>query len=155
MGVEIERKFLLADTSWRNQVQRSERLIQGYLASDKLRSIRVRVQGDQALLNIKYSEDGIQRLEYEYPVPLDDAREILDKVAQRPVIDKIRHYIQRDGHLWEIDEFFGENAGLIVAEIELATVDEVFVRPPWLGAEVSQDQRYYNSNLARHPYTRW
>ena len=108
-----------------------------------------------AHLNIKHTLDGINRLEYEYEIPVEDAREILDKVALKPLIDKTRHHVVHGGHLWEIDEFYGDNAGLIVAEIELERADETFEKPAWLGAEVSLDQRYYNSNLSKLPYTRW
>jgi adenylate cyclase len=94
-------------------------------------------------------------MEYEYPIPIDDAREILDAVASRPLIDKTRHLVRRGSHTWEIDEFHGDNAGLVVAEIELEDADEAFERPSWLGDEVSTDPRYYNSNLSRHPYTAW
>lgn len=155
MGQEIERKFLLRSAAWRDEVERSERIAQGYLARDDRRAVRVRLQGEQAHLNIKYSIDGIHRLEYEYPIPLADARELLERVALRPLIDKTRHLLRRGGHLWEIDEFHAENAGLVVAEIELGSADEEFERPDWLGTEVSEDARYYNSNLSLHPYTRW
>ena len=108
-----------------------------------------------AELNIKHTLDGIDRLEFEYPIPLDDAREMLEQVAMRPLIEKTRHLVEYAGHLWEIDEFFGDNAGLVVAEIELEDADEAFERPPWLGEEVSHDVRYYNSNLSKRPYRQW
>lgn len=155
MGTEIERKYLLGDDGWRAEVTDSRRLVQGYLARSETSAIRVRIVGDSAELNIKHSLDGVQRLEYEYPIPLADAHEILDKVALRPLIDKTRHLVTRGPHTWEIDEFHGENAGLIVAEIELDDADESFERPDWLGREVSSDPRYYNSNLSRHPYGQW
>jgi adenylate cyclase len=155
MGREIERKFLLRSEDWRGEVERSERIAQGYLARDEHRAVRVRLQGEHAHINIKYSIDGIHRLEYEYPIPTADAREILERVASRPLIDKTRHLVRRGGHLWEIDEFHAENAGLVVAEIELGSAEEYFDRPDWLGEEVSEDARYYNSNLSRHPYTQW
>jgi adenylate cyclase len=155
MGREIERKFLLESAAWRDEVRESVHIVQGYLARGERSAIRVRIKGDVAELNIKHSLDGIHRLEYEYPIPLDDAREMLDRVALRPVIDKTRHHVIHGDHLWEIDEFHGDNAGLIVAEIELADVDEAFERPDWLGEEVSDDPRYYNSNLSRVPYRQW
>ena len=155
MGTEIERKFLLQSDAWRDEVKDSVRLVQGYLARGDRSAIRVRIKGDVAHLNIKHTLDGINRLEYEYEIPIEDAREILDQVALKPLIDKTRHHVVRGDHLWEIDEFYGDNAGLIVAEIELGNADETFDRPTWLGEEVSRDQRYYNSNLSEQPYTRW
>ncbi|MCG6966970.1 MAG: CYTH domain-containing protein [Chromatiaceae bacterium] len=155
MGIEIERKFLLRSDAWRTQVSYSVRLVQGYLARGEHSAIRVRIKGDGAELNIKHTLDGINRLEYEYQIPVSDAREILDRVALRPLIEKTRHHVVRGDHLWEIDEFYGENAGLVLAEIELGDPDEPFDRPEWLGEEVSLDPRYYNSNLSRLPYSKW
>lgn len=155
MGTEIERKFLLASDAWRDQVEESVRLVQGYLARGERSAIRVRIKDETAHLNIKHTVDGIHRLEFEYPIPVADAQEILDQVALRPLIDKTRHHVTHGGHLWEIDEFHGDNAGLIVAEIELDHPDEAFERPAWLGEEVSDDVRYYNSRLSEHPYTQW
>jgi len=155
MGIEIERKFLLRSDAWRTQVGYSVRLVQGYLARGEHSAIRVRIKGDGAELNIKHTLDGINRLEYEYQIPVSDAREILDRVALRPLIEKTRHHVVRGDHLWEIDEFYGENAGLVLAEIELGDPDEPFDRPEWLGEEVSLDPRYYNSNLSRLPYSKW
>ena len=155
MAVEIERKFLLDSDGWRDQVEKSLRLCQGYLSHDALSSVRVRIYDDHADINVKSTRDGIHRLEYEYPIPMTDARELLDKVAHRPLIEKTRHILHLHGHCWEIDEFWGENAGLIVAEIELGSVDEVFFRPSWLGKEISTDARYYNSNLSKLPYRYW
>lgn len=155
MATEIERKFLLASDDWRAEVEESMRLTQGYLSRGQQSAVRVRIKGDTAQLNIKHTIDGISRLEYEYPLPLTDAQEILERVALRPLIDKTRHHVHRGQHLWEIDEFYGENAGLIVAEIELNDPDEVFERPSWLGKEVSDDVRYYNSRLSECPYSQW
>ncbi|MGB5563273.1 MAG: CYTH domain-containing protein [Sedimenticolaceae bacterium] len=155
MGTEIERKFLLQSDAWRDEVRDSVRLVQGYLARGDRSAIRIRIKGDEAELNIKKTLDGINRLEYEYQIPVGDAREILDQVALKPLIDKTRHHVVRGNHLWEIDEFYGDNAGLVVAEIELGNADEDFDRPAWLGEEVSLDQRYYNSNLSELPYTKW
>jgi len=155
MGTEIERKFLLASDEWRREVAEHFDLVQGYLSRDAQSAIRVRVKGEKAQLNIKHTLDGIHRLEFEYPIPVEDARELLQRVALRPLIDKTRHHVRRGRHLWEIDEFRGENAGLVVAEIELSAADEAFERPSWLGEEVSDDARYYNSNLSEHPYSRW
>lgn len=155
MGVEIERKFLLKSDAWRAEVVRSTELRQGYLSRASNGAIRVRISAGKAELNIKSTRDGIHRLEFEYPVPMDDARTLLDEVALRPLIEKTRHIVEHAGHTWEIDEFSGENAGLIVAEIELGSVDEAFERPAWLGEEVSTDPRYFNSSLSERPYSRW
>jgi adenylate cyclase len=155
MATEIEHKFLLRDDRWRSQVERSARLRQGYLISDARCSVRVRVAESQGFLNIKSGTLGIQRSEYEYPIPLAEAEEILDTLCAKPLLEKTRHYLKFDQHLWEIDEFSGENAGLIVAEVELSRIDEPFARPDWLGKDVSHDIRYYNSQLARHPYQTW
>ncbi|MDJ0738992.1 MAG: CYTH domain-containing protein [Gammaproteobacteria bacterium] len=155
MGIEIERKFLLATDAWRDDVTSSQRLIQGYVSRSERTAVRVRIDGERAELNIKHTVDGINRLEFEYPIPLDDARELLDKVALRPLIDKTRHHVRHGGLLWEIDEFHGDNAGLVVAEVELETQDQAFERPAWLGEEVSDDPRYYNSNLSQLPFSRW
>lgn len=155
MATEIEHKFLLRDDRWRSQVERSARLRQGYLISDARCSVRVRVAESQGFLNIKSGTLGIQRSEYEYPIPLAEAEEILDTLCAKPLLEKTRHYLKFDQHLWEIDEFAGENAGLIMAEVELSRIDEPFARPDWLGKDVSHDIRYYNSQLARHPYQTW
>ncbi|HID46688.1 MAG TPA: CYTH domain-containing protein [Chromatiaceae bacterium] len=155
MGIEIERKFLLASDAWRDGVEKSLEMHQGYLSHDAQSSVRVRVYDDHGDINVKSTRDGIHRLEYEYPIPLSDARELLNKVAHRPLIEKTRHILHIEGHCWEIDEFHGENAGLIVAEIELDAVDELFHRPAWLGEEISTDARYYNSNLSKLPYRYW
>lgn len=155
MASEIERKFLLKTEAWRDEVSDSMRLVQGYLARGPRSAVRVRIQGEKAELNVKHTLDGIERLEFEYEIPLDDARQMLDRVALRPLIDKTRYHVHHGGHLWEIDEFYGDNAGLVVAEIELGSTDEPFERPDWLGEEVSSDRRYYNSNLSELPYTQW
>ena len=155
MGSEIERKFLLRNDEWREEVRDSVRLVQGYLARGPQSAVRIRVKGDKAELNVKHTLDGIERLEFEYQIPLQDAQEMLEKVALRPLIDKTRHHVEHGGHLWEIDEFYGDNAGLIVAEIELESTDESFDMPQWLGDEVSHDPRYYNSNLSELPFNRW
>lgn len=155
MGIEIEHKFLVSDDRWRQRVERSVRMRQGYLTSDARCSVRVRVAGGQGFLNIKSGTLGIRRSEYEYPIPLAEAEEILDALCEKPLLEKIRHFVSHDQHVWEIDEFAGDNAGLIVAEVELSRPDEPFARPDWLGEDVSLDIRYYNSQLARRPYTTW
>ena len=154
MATEIERKFLLADERWRDDAGDGVHYVQGYLGLIDRASVRVRIAGDRANLNIKSAVLGIERLEYEYAVPLADAREML-ALASGPPVDKTRYLVPFEGHTWEIDEFHGANAGLVVAEIELAAPDEAFARPPWIGDEVSDDPRYYNVNLAKHPYCDW
>lgn len=156
MAHEIERKFLLKSDAWRARVSRSERMTQGYLQRGEDTAIRVRITGQRAHLNIKKSLDsGVHRLEFEYPIPLADAEQLLQQVALPPLIDKTRHLVTVGSHTWEIDEFHGDNAGLIVAEIELDHADEAFDRPDWLGDEVSTDRRYYNSSLSERPYNSW
>lgn len=155
MGVEIERKFLLTSDQWRGAVQSSQRMVQGYLAGDDGASVRVRIAGHEARLNIKGRTLGARRLEFEYPVPVVDAEVMLAELAGRQVLAKTRHYVHHEGHRWEIDEFEGDNAGLIVAEIELEDELESFVRPPWLGEEVTENARYYNVCLVDAPYASW
>ncbi len=154
MATEIERKFLLAGDGWRADVQRSERLAQGYLGGERA-SVRVRIGGEQAWLNIKARRSGPARLEFEYPIPVDDARVLLAELSLPGQIDKWRHHCIVDGMHWEIDEFLGDNAGLVVAEIELPSVDFAFARPDWLGREVTELQRYYNNALASRPFAAW
>ena len=154
MGVEIERKFLLQGEAWRGLGQRVL-LRQGYLSSARERVVRVRIEGEQAMLTIKGANMGVARGEWEYPIPLADAVELLDGLCEQPLIEKVRHRIEHAGMVWEVDEFLGANAGLIVAEIELASEDQPFEKPEWIGAEVSGDARYYNANLIRHPFSQW
>lgn len=155
MGIEIERKFLLLDERWRDAVERSEHMHQGYLAGNAECSVRIRVSGADARINIKSATLGIRRTEFEYPVPLADALVMLRDLCGARTLEKTRHHLRHGGHEWEIDEFAGANAGLVVAELELASDDQVYEAPPWLGAEVSGDPRYYNSLLVEHPYSRW
>jgi len=161
MSIEIERKFLLAGDDWRAAVERSESLAQGYLVgAQALReghahaSVRARVAGEQAWVNIKAATPGIARTEFDYPIPLADARVMLASLCDG-VLEKVRHHVRVEGVLFEIDEFDGDNEGLIVAEVELPAVDARFPRPPWLGREVSALARYYNVNLIAHPYRQW
>jgi adenylate cyclase len=155
MPVEIERKFLLKNDNWRQHIERSARIRQGYLGAITKASVRIRIEGDKANINIKSAGLSMRRMEYEYSIPLDEANEMLDKLCERPQIDKLRHIVQHGKHVWEIDEFFGDNAGLIVAEIELAAETEAFEMPAWAGEEVTQDPRYYNVNLVKHPFKNW
>lgn len=155
MATEIERKFLIRDAAWRQQADGGMRMRQGYMHGGERASVRVRVQGDQAFLNIKSATLGVRRREYDYPIPLRDAEEILDNLCAAPLIEKTRYHVEYAGHTWEVDVFEGDNGGLVVAEIELDSEDEVFEKPAWLGEEVSHDPRYYNVCLVRHPYKEW
>jgi adenylate cyclase len=155
MAIEIEHKFLLANGDWRPFVHRSTVYRQGYLSSQANTSIRVRISDEHAWLNIKSAIIGTHRHEYEYEIPLTDADEIITNLCRKPIIEKTRHLLLDDGNLWEIDEFAGDNQGLIVAEIELPEIGTAFHKPAWLGAEVTEDLRYYNNNLVAHPYSQW
>ena len=161
MGIEIERKFLVTGDGWRAAADTVVAMAQGYLsgppsmaAGGAKASVRVRVQGDAAFLNIKSVQLGASRQEFEYPVPVDEGRALL-ALCSGGIVDKRRHYVRHAGHLWEVDEFLGDNAGLVVAEIELAGADEAFDVPDWAGREVTEEARYYNLALASHPYARW
>ena len=154
MATEIERKFLLASDSWREGA-RGQRYRQGYLSTDKERVVRVRTIDETAFLTIKGITRGISRLEFEYAIPLDDAETMLEVLCHAPIIDKTRYRIRHGHHVFEVDEFHGNNAGLIVAEVELDSEDEAFERPNWLGEEVTDDPRYANANLIEHPYSSW
>ena len=153
MAQEIERKFLLGNDDWRTEASKAERIAQGYLNDAPERTVRVRIKGERAFITIKGKNEGISRAEFEYAIPVTDAQALLALCPN--VLDKTRVEIHRDGFIWEIDEFHGDNAGLIVAEIELPAVDTHFAHPAWLGAEVSGDPRYYNSALSTLPYCRW
>lgn len=155
MATEIERKFLVLNDDWRSQVKRQSPMRQGYLVGSEKASVRVRVAGDKAYLNIKSATLNVTRKEYEIPLPLNDADELLDTLCEHPLIEKTRYYIPTGDHTWEVDVFEGDNAGLIVAEIELRDEQEGFDRPAWLGQEVSDDTRYYNVCLVKHPYKDW
>jgi adenylate cyclase len=161
VAIEIERKFRVVGEGWRAQAVKSVRMAQGYINDmEALRearqnaSVRVRIAGDQAFLNLKSRELGRSRQEFDYPIPVADAASLL-RLCVGGLIDKVRHYIPQDGLTWEVDEFAGDNAGLVVAELELPTVDAAFGRPDWLGREVTEEQRFYNLALAERPYSRW
>ncbi|MGH8274987.1 MAG: CYTH domain-containing protein [Gammaproteobacteria bacterium] len=156
MAVEIERKFRVADDAWREAVNGSPmHYRQGYLALSERAVVRVRLSGEnRAWLCVKERKVGASRGEYEYPISDEDAHELLD-LAVGTVIEKRRHLVAHAGHTWEVDEFLGANAGLVVAEIELASEEEPFARPRWLGAEVTGEERYYNAALALHPWSEW
>jgi len=161
MGIEIERKFLVTGDGWRVAAHAVVPMAQGYIndaaaldSGAQKASVRVRIQGDAAYLNLKSREPGHTRQEFDYPIPVDDARALL-ALCVGGLVDKRRHLVRHGNHLWEVDEFLGENAGLVVAEIELDDAEEAFERPEWLGEEVTDDVRYYNLALAAHPYGRW
>jgi adenylate cyclase len=155
MATEIEHKFLLANDDWRALVTHSADFKQGYLNSDETSSVRVRIAGQQAWLNIKSATIGTHRQEFEYEIPVADAEDIITNLCHKPLIEKTRHFVNDGSHVWEIDVFSGENQGLIVAEIELSEIGETFNKPSWLGEEVTHDVRYYNNNLSRYPYSSW
>jgi adenylate cyclase len=154
MGVEIERKFLLRGDGW---MRLGEPVFfrQGYLSSHKERVVRVRIEGERAVLTIKGANKGAMRGEWEYQIPLADAVELLDGLCEQPLIEKYRRCISFAGNVWEVDEFLGANAGLVVAEIELQSEDQQFDKPDWIGDEVTDDLRYLNSSLIKHPYAAW
>jgi len=154
MGLEIERKYLTKDDSWKNSVYKSFDIKQGYLSSVVERVVRIRVKGDKGFLTIKSEVKTMTRLEYEYEIPLEEAEEML-ALCEKPIIEKVRHLVKIDNHIWEVDVFDGENAGLTVAEIELDDEGEAFVLPKWVGTEVTADIRYYNSNLIKKPFKTW
>lgn len=155
MGIEIERKFLLKDDSWRKLADEGIEFIQGYLIGSDKASVRVRIEGKVANINIKSATLGITRQEYEYAIPVTDARNILPELCEQPLIEKRRYHIRHAGLIWEIDEFSGQNTGLIVAEVELNAENQTINLPDWIGDEVSDDPRYYNVSLVRNPYCKW
>ena len=154
MAVEIERKFLV-DTIPQNKISRSKMVKQGYIVNDERQVVRVRSIDHDYFLTIKSTTKGLSRLEFEYAIPEEDARDMFEHLCASSFIEKTRHYIEHQGHLWEVDEFQGKNQGLIVAEIELESEDEMFQRPDWIGDEVSHNPRYYNMNLTTDPYENW
>ena len=154
MAKEIERKFLVKGDAWR-ALAKGTTYRQGYLNSAKERTVRVRTAEDKAFLTIKGLTLGATRAEYEYEIPFDEGKAMLDALAEKPLIEKKRYKIPAGDLTWEIDEFLGDNVGLIVAELELKSEDQAFDRPAWLGDEVTGDSRYYNANLIKKPFTRW
>ena len=151
---EIERKFLVKSSEWRGKTQ-GIAYRQGYIARTGDRTVRVRIAGERGILNIKYRGKGIARHEFEYEIPLEEARALLDGLDPAEVIEKTRYTFEEYGNIWEVDEFEGSNRGLIVAEIELESEDQDFIRPIWLGEEVSKLSRYLNVELSKQPYTSW
>lgn len=160
MGLEIERKFLLKNDDWKKLVSKSTAFKQGYLVSpnsidDAKSSVRLRIEGDEANINIKSMTLSITRQEYEYPIPLADALKMLKELCEQPLVEKTRHIVNYESHTWEIDVFLGDNEGLVVAEIELENENEEFSLPDWIGEEVSEKVKYYNVNLIEMPYSKW
>ena len=153
MAIEIERKYLVKGTEWRGLVEPIQ-YVQGYLLVDEQRTVRVRITGNSGFLTIKGKSLGMGRKEFEYQIPLEDARELL-QLRITSLIEKKRSSIEWEGKFWEVDEFEGKNRGLILAEIELKSENEIFAIPPWIGEEVTDDIRYYNSYLSQNPYTEW
>ena len=154
MGLEIERKFLVKNRNWRTEADQGTVIRQGYLNSDKERTVRVRVYGEQGFLTIKGKSNQLTRQEFEYEVPLEEAQQML-RLCEKPLIEKTRFLLKHEAHTWEIDVFEGENEGLIVAEVELESESDSVTLLDWVGAEVSDDQRYFNSSLIRHPFKAW
>jgi adenylate cyclase len=155
MGVEIERKFRLLNDSWREQVLHRTLLRQGYIANTRRASVRVRLAGEVGWLSVKSMTRGPARAEYEAAIAAVEANEMLDQLCEGPLIEKWRHIVIHQGSEWEIDEFLGENAGLVIAELELESEDARFAKPPWLGLEVTHDERYYNFRLSEKPFRHW
>ena len=154
MAIEIERKFLVIDDSWRNEVRKKFQIKQGYLNTSIERSVRVRIKSDKGFLTIKGITKGITRIEHEYEIPLNEAEELLN-LCDTPIIEKIRHEVSFENQLWEIDEFYGKNAGLIIAELELESEHQPYNTPDWIGDEVSDDAKYYNLSLIKKPFSTW
>ena len=155
MPNEIERKYLVRDDSWLDDAHEGTVYRQGFLHCHKTASVRVRLSGDKAYLNIKSASLSVIRKEFDYEIPVHDAEDMLDNLCERPLIEKIRYHVDHAGHTWDIDVFEGENDGLVVAEIELKSPDEPFEMPSWAGEDVSEDPRYYNPSLVKHPYKSW
>ena len=156
MATEIERKFLVISDEWRNHITASIPIAQGYIQAKEDRAVRVRLKGEKAFLTIKVARSAVERLEFEYEIPIDDAKELIGSVCTEGTVMKTRHLVPAsDGLTWEVDEFTGKNSPLVVAEIELPSADYSFQRPEWLGREVSDDARYLNASLALAPWTSW
>ncbi|MCK9559027.1 MAG: CYTH domain-containing protein [Candidatus Marinimicrobia bacterium] len=154
MSLEIERKFLVMGDDYR-LTDKGVRYRQGYLSTVKERIVRVRTVGELGFLTIKGVNVGAVRPEFEYEIPLQDAEQLLENICEKPILDKIRYQVRHSGFFWEVDEFLGENVGLIIAEIELAAEDQPIIKPDWVGEEVTGDPRYFNSNLVKTPYRLW
>jgi len=159
MAIEIERKFLIKNDDWKTHVTETHVIKQGYLQSgldaSQKSSVRIRISNKRANINVKSAELSAIRQEFEYSIPLHDAEQMLKTLCSGVIIEKTRYYVPYESHLWEIDVFSGENKGLQMAEVELGSLDEHFEKPAWLGQEVSQEKRYYNNYLLKHPYYKW
>ncbi len=155
MAVEIEKKFLIISNNWRDDASEGVQFLQGYFATNDSCSIRVRIAGNKANLNIKSATLGVTRTEYEYSISMKDAEQMLQNLCIQPLIEKTRYHVKHDEHTWEVDVFAGKNEGLVVAEIELKSTNEAFTKPNWIGDEVSDDPRYYNVSLVSYPYKNW
>ena len=153
MGQETERKFLVKGNSWRQAKSATYR--QGYLTTNPERTVRVRTAANQGYLTIKGISQGATRLEYEYEIPAQEADEMLDRLCEKPLIEKNRYKLEYGGLIWEIDEFLGENEGLVLAEVELDSEEQAIEKPAWLGQEVTGDPRYFNANLVKYPFREW
>lgn len=154
MGVEIERKFLLKNNTWKALADQGQPIQQGYLSLDKERTVRIRIRHNKGFLTIKGKTQGNTRQEFEYSIPVEDAQQLLP-LCVHYTIEKTRYLVVHEGHTWEIDVFEGANQGLEVAEVELQTEDELVQLPSWIGAEVSAETKYYNARLIEHPFQNW
>ena len=154
MGEEIERKFLVVGEDWRQEAT-GTLYRQGFLSTEPERTVRVRVAGDRGWITIKGRTAGARRAEFEYEIPAADAQKMMETLCRHPLIEKVRYMVRTGGRVWEVDVFRGANAGLVVAEIELEAEDEAFEKPSWIGDEVTEDPRYFNSSLVEHPYSAW
>jgi adenylate cyclase len=155
MGIEIERKFIVKDLQWMSKSTKPKYIRQGYLSTEPNRTVRIRVVNNIGKITIKGANQNGSRPEYEYDIPLGDAKELLDKLCPKPQIEKNRYEIIVGSHTWEVDEFLGANDGLIIAEVELENINEKILIPEWAGLEVTTDHRYSNSNLTLHPFPTW
>ncbi|MCH8068013.1 MAG: CYTH domain-containing protein [Candidatus Marinimicrobia bacterium] len=154
MGKEIERKFLVKESNWQKS-SKGLLIQQGYIVIRKEKVVRIRIMNDKGYLTIKGTTTGATRNEYEYEIPLEDARQMLNNLCEKPILEKHRYKINQEGMTWEIDIFHGENEGLIVAEIELEYEDQEFEKPDWVDMEVTDDPKYFNSNLVKNPFKKW
>lgn len=154
MATEIEKKFLVINDQYKKTAKKAL-FRQGYLSIDFERTVRVRSYNGQGFLTIKGETNSCSREEYEYSIPVQDAERMLNKLCVRPIIEKIRYFLTYEGHKWVVDEFLGANEGLVTAEIELESEHQTFAKPDWIGNEITNDIRYYNSNLVENPYTSW
>ena len=156
MAIETERKFLVLSDAYKDQAESSSRIAQGYIGTVPGRTVRIRIRGDRGFITIKGNStaDGLSRYEWEKEIPVDEAQELMD-LCEPGIIDKRRYLVPFKGHCFEVDEFYGENEGLTLAEVELGSSDEFFEKPDWLGAEVTGDPRYYNKYMSRHPFKTW